>query len=178
MSSLFVKRARLLGWIVLGTLLGCAASPPAETDTTTQTPQAETGSQTNALSHEAELYTSSEKFVVNEFRIDFAKMRNIQGLYGFYPDQWERMEQVPFSDIREFQIRDVVDEISFERLYKNREDFQLNRQEIFRVSVTSRSGNTFDYIAIIPKLRGFRDGQRWEWSMAGNPYRVDRVVLS
>jgi hypothetical protein len=172
-----LSQALMTGLIVLGTLYGCAAAPPPDAQTT-QTPP-ETGQPAlNSASNEVLLYTTSTKFVVNDFRIDLPKMKNVYYLYGFYPDQWERMEQVPFSAIREFQIRDVVDDISFDRIYKTREDFQLNQQEIFKVVVTSMNGDTFDFIAIIPKVRGWRDGQRWELPMAGNPQRIDRVVLS
>jgi hypothetical protein len=131
----------------------------------------------NPAALEVTIYTANEKFVVNEFRIDLPKMRNVYVLLGFFPDQWDKVEMIPFTEIREFQILDVVDETTFERLYRDRQELQLNAQEIFRVMVTSMNGDTFDYITVIPRFRGYKDGLRWDLPMAGNPHRIQRVVF-
>jgi hypothetical protein len=171
--------------VALTVLSGCAVTVP-ENDpgatTSTPAPGPDTSNPGDnpdqAAGRRVELYTSSDRLIINDFRIDFAKMRNIYALFGFYPDQWETMQQVPFSAIREFQIRDIVDVDTFDRIFKNREDFQLNRQEIFKVVVTTVGGETFDYIAIIPRIRGFKDGQRWELPMAGNSGRIERILIN
>ena len=36
---------------------------------------------------------------------------------------------------------------------------------------------SIDYFAILPRLRGYRDGQRWEQQMAGNTPGIRRVVI-
>lgn len=156
-------------------LAACGGSiPPPETDTEGIRPA---GQGRDPQAPEVEVFASSDRFIIEDFRIDFAKMRNIYSLMGFFPDQWEKMETVPFTEIHEFQLRSVVDSDTFERIYRGREEFQLNPQEIFRVAITTRNGENFDYIAIIPRLRGFRNTQRWEQQMAGNPAGIQRIVM-
>jgi hypothetical protein len=176
--SIPMRRAYVLftGVVFSMAFLACGGSlPPPETE-----PGVGGEPQTKPLGTtgiEVEIYTGYGRFVVNEFRIDFEERRNILQLFGFYPDQWERMEQVPLSALEEFEIRSIVDDDSFARVYKDRRDFQLNQQEIFRVFLRMKGGNIVDYIAIIPRIRGFRDGQRWEQSMSGNPLGVQRIVI-
>ncbi len=161
--------------LALALLSACAGgAPPPDSSAPDARPA---GQIDDPRAPDADLFTATGRVVITNFRIDLPKMRNIYALYGFFPDRWDRMEQIPFTDIREFLIRSVVDNESFGRLYRGREDFQLNQQEIFQVSISKLDGTQVEYIAIIPKLRGFRDGQRWELSMAGNPSGIDRIVL-
>jgi hypothetical protein len=165
----------VLGLILPVVIAACGGSVPPPDAGTTDIRPAGTGSDPEAP--RVEIYTSQDRFFIDDFRVDFAKMKNIHALMGFYPDQWEKMETVPFSQIREFEIRSVADQTTFERIYQGREDFQLNPQEIFQVAVAARDGSSFDYFAILPRLRGYRDGQRWEQQMAGNTPGIRRIVI-
>ncbi len=162
--------------LLIGALSACAGGlpPPDSTPSDAHHPP---GSQADPAAPQAEIYGSVQRLVIDEFRVDFAEVRNVYALVGFYPDQWDRMDRVALDLINEFEIRGEIDDGTFERIFKNREEFQLKQQEIFKVYVRLKEGNAFDYYAIIPRIRGFKDGQRWEQPMAGNPLGIDRVVI-
>lgn len=165
----------VLGIVLPVVISACGGGvPPPETDTTDIRPAGENADPT---APRVEVFSSTDRFFIDEFRIDFAKLRNIHYLKGFVPDIWEEEKIIPFSEIHEFQFRSVVDAVTFERIQVGRETIQLNPQEIFRLAVAMKDGSTTDFIAIIPRLRGFRDGQRWELQMAGNTQGIQRIVF-
>lgn len=125
---------------------------------------------------EVEIWTTGDRIRIADFRIDFAKMRNVLAVVGVFPDQWDRLATIPFPKIRELQFRGTVDTDTFEKIERGREDFQLNPNEIFRVSISEFDGGAYDFYAIIPRVRGFKDGIRWEMGMAGGG-GIDRIVF-
>lgn len=185
------RRAALgAGLLVALALFGCAggggyAGP--ETDSTSghpappppppaADPNHPAGNPGGTIAPDAEIYTVSDRLNITDFRIDFAKMRNVLALVGVYPDRWEQFVNIPLDRIRELQFRGGIDTDTFERIKKGREDIQLNQNEIFRVTVSEVDGNSYEFLAIIPRVRGFRDGQAWNLSMAGGA-GFDRIVF-
>lgn len=126
---------------------------------------------------EVEIYTASERLVIQGFRIDFPKFRNIHEVIGFIPEDWDRLVRIPFTDLRELQIRSIVDQTTFEKIYKYREQYSVNADEFFRVQLLGTDGRTIDFVAMIPKFRGIKDSLVWDQPMRSNPLRIDRVVF-
>ena len=162
----------LVAGIIAIALAGCGAGAPPPDSAVVPA-----GQSLELTGPQVEIYTAVERVVILGFRIDFPRMRNVTYLVGFRPEQWEQVVQVPLTDLQEFQIRGVVDQTTFDRIYKNREQFSVDPQEFFNVQIVRLDGNREDLVAIIPKFRGVRDGTVWEMSMAGNPARIDRVVI-
>jgi hypothetical protein len=170
--SLAGALALLLAAAPLG-LAGCGAGAAPSPDAAV-TPAGHSIEQSGP---EVEIYTAVERIVVQGFRMDFPKLRNVTNLVGFPPEEWDRVINVPLIDLNEIQIRGVVDQSTFDRIYKNREQYSVNQQEFFNVTVVRRDGTRADLIAVMPKFRGLKDGLVWEMSMAGNPARIDRIVI-
>jgi len=168
--------AQILPFTLAAVLAACAGSVPPP-DTEAPASERPAGVNTDPNAPEVEIYAGAQRLVIDEFRIDFAEIRNVYALIGFHPDQWQNMDRIPLKTIHEIEFRGVVDDGTFEQIYKNREQLQLNQQEIFRVYVRLQNGNAFDYFAFIPRIRGFKDGQRWEQPMAGNSIGIDRIVI-
>jgi len=135
------------------------------------------GQAMQATGLEVEIFTSVERILVQGFRIDFPKMKNVTQLVGFVPDQWDRIVRVPLDSLQEFQIRGGIDSGTFDRIYANREQFDVEQDQFFNVTMVALDGNRSDLIVMLPKFRGLKDGIVWELSMAGNPARVDRVII-
>ncbi|HEX7880743.1 MAG TPA: hypothetical protein VF720_15115 [Candidatus Eisenbacteria bacterium] len=160
--------------LAMPALSGCGASsapPPPDSAVTPAGQSIETSGPT------VEIYTAVERIVVQGFRLDFPKMRNITNLVGFPPEQWDRVINVPLADLDEIQFRGNIDQATFDRIYKNREQFSVNPAEFFNVQVIRTDGTRADLVAVMPKFRGIKDGTVWEMSMAGNPARIDRIVI-
>lgn len=151
-------------------------APPPPPPPGTDDPSRPAGNPGGTIAPEAEIYTVSDRMIITDFRIDFAKMRNVLALVGFFPDRWDQMPNIPLEQIREIQFRGGIDTDTFERIKKGREEVQLNQGEIFRVTVTEVDGNSYEFFAIIPRVRGFRDGQAWNLSMSGGA-GLDRIVF-
>mgnify|MGYP000092790247 CR=1 FL=1 len=163
----------VLGFVLAG-LAGCGAggqTPPPETGVVPAGQSLETSGV------EVEIFTSAERILVHGFRIDFPKLRNITELIGFAPEQWDRVVRIPLADLQEFQIRGIIDSATFGRIYANREQFSVEPEEFFNVTIVALDGTRSDLVAILPRFRGIRDGVVWELSMRGNPARIDRVIV-
>lgn len=153
---------------------GCGSGGAAAPPETTITPA---GQSIEFSGPEVEIFTAIERIVVQGFRIDFPKTRNVTSLIGFPPEEWDRVVNVPLADVQEFQIRGNIDTATFERIYKNREQYSVNPLEFFNIQVVMRDGTRTDLVAVFPKFRGIKDGVVWDLSMAGNPARIDRIVI-
>jgi hypothetical protein len=156
-------------------LSGCGAgsAPPPSSDSAV----APAGQSMEMTGPTVEIYTAIERIVVQGFRIDFPKMRNVTNLVGFPPEEWDRVINVPLADLNEILFRGVIDQTTFDRIYKNREQFSVNQQEFFNVQLVRTDGSRSDLVAVMPRFRGIKDGTVWEMSMAGNPARIDRIVI-
>ncbi len=126
---------------------------------------------------EVEIFTAAERILVQGFRIDFPKMRNVTQLVGFAPEQWDQPLRIPLANLQEFQIRGNIDSGTFDRIYANREQFDVEQDQFFNVTMVALDGTRSDLVAMLPRFRGLKDGIVWELSMAGNPARIDRVII-
>lgn len=126
---------------------------------------------------EVEIYTAAERLIVQGFRIDFPEFRNVHALIGWVPENWEQQARFPFESLREFQIRQVVDQDTFDKIHRYRQEYRDNPQEFFRVLMLFKDGGQLEIVAILPKFRGVKDNLVWEQPMAGNGPRIDRVVF-
>lgn len=154
-----------------------ASTPPPAPPSSSDDPTRAAGNPGGTIAPDAEIYSVTDRLYITDFRIDFAKMKNVLALVGVYPDRWERLTNIPLERIRELQFRGGIDVDSFEKLRKGREDIQLNQSEIFRVTVNETDGTSYEFYAIIPRVRGFKDGQAWNLSMGGNQAGFDRIVF-
>lgn len=126
---------------------------------------------------DVEIYTAVERLVVQGFRIDFPELRNVHALIGWVPENWEQQSRFPLVSLREFQILDVVDTDTFDKIHLNRQEYRDNPQEFFRVQLLFKDGGQLQIVAILPRFRGVKDNLVWEQPMAGNAPRIDRVVI-
>ncbi|TPW14022.1 MAG: hypothetical protein FD129_1158, partial [bacterium] len=126
---------------------------------------------------QVEIFTSAERILVQGFRIDFPKMRNVMDLIGFVPEQWDRVVRFPLVNLQEFQIRGNIDSGTFDRIYANREQFDVDQSQFYNVSIVAKDGTRSDIVAMLPKFRGIKDGNVWELPMSNNPARIDRVII-
>jgi hypothetical protein len=149
---------------------GVEVPPPAEDVTPA-------GQSTVGSGPEVEIYTAVERLIVQGFRIDFPELRNVHALIGWVPENWEQQARFPFESLREFQIRQVVDTETFDKIHRHRQEYRDNPQEFFRVLLVFRDGGQLEIVAILPKFRGVKDNLVWEQPMAGNGPRIDRVVF-
>ena len=135
------------------------------------------GQAMEATGLEVEIFTAAERILVHGFRIDFPKTRNITELIGFPPEQWDRVVRVPLARLQEFQIRGNIDSGTFDRIRANREQFAVEQDQFFNVTMIALDGTRSDLVAMLPKFRGLKDGIVWDLSMSGNPARIDRVII-
>lgn len=163
--------------VLLLALAGCGAGTIPAPEGNTGNEVAPVGQSIAESGPEVEIWTSAERIVVQGFRVDFPKMRNVHNVVGFVPEQWDTPINVPMSDVRELQIRSVLDQATFDKIFKYREQYSVNPQEFFNVEIQFLDGRRLDMVAIFPRFRGLKDGIVWEMSMAGNPARIDRIVV-
>lgn len=167
----------LLAAGLMAGLSGCgggAAGPEPATDVQTVAPAGQSLAESGP---EVELYTEAGRLIVQGFRIDFPKVRNVHEMVGFIPEDWDHEVRVPFGDLREVVFRAMIDQDTFEKIYKDREQYAGSPDEYFRLQLIYLDGRTSDFVARIPKFRGLKDSLVWDQPMRGNPLRIDRITF-
>jgi hypothetical protein len=117
------------------------------------------------------------KIYVDDFSLDFSELRFQKRLYGFYRDQYARVATISFDRIRRIYPERNVDDDIFERIYEANKQSAYRQEEIFVTRVETIDGRTEEFFAILSRMRGIKEQQRWEAPLAGNPSRIEWIEL-
>jgi hypothetical protein len=116
------------------------------------------------------IHTGASQFLVDKLEIEFNRRRGIHEFYGFYRDSYDTMARVPFTDIERVEFLGEMPVPVFEQAIVGREQENLHQENAFRVRITFRDSRQEEFFAIIPKFRGEKDLQLWEFPMSNrNP---------
>lgn len=162
---------------LLVALAGCAGSVPPAGDETAQPPPVEPppGSAPHDSTFRVTLYTDLGQIDVDDFTVETSGVKFMRQFRGFRPRDLKTMASIPFDGIYEVQFNGLVSESDFGVLLIGKERLGLKRNEIFDIRIRYHDGTDVDFYAIITRLRGYRDVQRWEQSLAGNTFGLRRV---
>jgi hypothetical protein len=158
-------------------LIGCAGTVP-EPDSGQGPPPAagavaDTAAQAGPI--HVTLYTATGQVDVEDFTIDMSNRKFLRQMFGFRPSDLKVMTSIPFAGIDEILILGSVPDDAFTVLFTGRERMGLRREEMFDTRVLYPDGSTVDFYAILPKMRGFREVQRWEQTLTNNPIGLTRI---
>jgi len=109
--------------------------------------------------------TSSGLVYVDNLEVEANRRRGIYAFMGFYPNQFDQMAQVPFQDITQVSFLGPMPQNMFDVVKETRENQNLHLDEFFDTYVTLKNGDKQEFYAYIPKIRGYKDFQVWEFSM-------------
>jgi len=111
------------------------------------------------------LYTNAGQFPVDKLEIEFNRRRGIHEFYGFYRDSYDRMARIPFGELERVDFLGQMPPAIFDQATIGRENENLRLDNAFEVRLTYKDNRQEDFFAIIPKFRGEKDLELWEFSM-------------
>lgn len=116
-----------------------------------------------------DFYTSGGQFLVEKLEVEFNRRRGIHEFYGFYRDSYKELARIPFRDLSRLDFLGPMPPQIFDQAIIGRESENLRQDQAFQVRLTFRDGRQEEFFAIIPKFRGVKDLELWEFSMnSGN----------
>lgn len=111
------------------------------------------------------IYTTNGQFPVDKLEIEFNHRRGIHEFYGFYRDSYSRMARIPFGDLERVDFLGQMPPAIFDQATIGRENENLSLDNAFEVRLNYKDGRQEDFFAIIPKFRGEKDLELWEFSL-------------
>ncbi len=119
--------------------------------------------------------TPTGQFLVDKLEIEFNRRRGIHEFYGFYRDQYDQMVRIPFYQLERVDFLGAMPAQLFEQAIIGREHENLQQHQAFEVRLRFREGNQETFFAIIPKFRGEKDLQLWEFAMSNRTIPIDYI---
>ena len=119
--------------------------------------------------------TPTGQFLVDKLEIEFNRRRGIHEFYGFYRDQYDQMARIPFYQLERVDFLGAMPPQLFEQAIIGREHENLQQHQAFEVRLRFREGNQETFFAIIPKFRGEKDLQLWEFAMSNRTIPIDYI---
>lgn len=159
-------------WVLLsagcGGSAGSGADPEAETIQRPSSPITTTPENTFNVT----ISSSGGQFPVDKLEIEFNRRRGIHEFYGFYRDSYDELQRVPFSELQRVDFLGEMPPPIFDQAIVGKEHLNLRQDNAFEVRLTFKDRRQEDFFAIIPKFRGEKDLQLWEFSMSSrkNPF--------
>lgn len=121
------------------------------------------------------MYTTSGQFTVDKLEIEFNHRRGIHEFYGFYRDAYAEMKRIPFGDLLRVEFLGEMPQALFEQAIVGREQMNLRQDQAFTVRLTFKDQSQREFFAIIPKFRGEKDLQLWEYNMSSKNQTIQRI---
>jgi hypothetical protein len=109
--------------------------------------------------------SSAGQVLVDKLEIEWNKRRGIHSFYGFYRDDYQEMATIPFRDLKRVDFLAPMPQDLFEQAIIGREDLNLRYHHTFTTRLTFWDGRQEEFYAIIPKFRGEKDLELWEFNM-------------
>lgn len=157
-------------------LIGCAGGPvPAGSDAAPSPTRDSPSSVPSDSTLRATLYTDSGQIDVEDFTIDTSNRKFLRQMFGYRPRNLKTMSAISLRGIYEIQILGQIPDDDFTIVFQGNERSGLRKDEMFDTRIRYPDGTVVDFYAIIARLRGYRDVQRWEQTFAGNPIGVRRI---
>jgi hypothetical protein len=119
--------------------------------------------------------TSGGQFQVDKLEIEFNRRRGIHQLFGFYRDAYAEMERIPFSELQRVEFLGEMPPPLFEQAIVGREQMNLRQDQAFTVRLTFRDQTQREFFALIPKFRGEKDLQLWEYAMSNKDETISFI---
>jgi len=119
--------------------------------------------------------TSGGQFLVDKLEIEFNRRRGIHQLFGFYRDSYAEMERIPFSELQRIEFLGEMPAALFDQAIVGREQMNLREDQAFTVRLTFRDQTQREFFALIPKFRGEKDLQLWEYTMSNKNQVIDYI---
>jgi hypothetical protein len=110
--------------------------------------------------------TTGGQFQVDKLEIEFNRRRGIHHFFGFYRDAYDEMERIPFSELRRVDFVGEMPPILFDQAIVGREQMNLRQDQAFTVRLIFKDYSQKEFFAIIPKFRGEKDLQLWEYNLS------------
>lgn len=117
-------------------------------------------------------------FPVDKLEIEFNRRRGIHEFYGFYRDKYSQLDKVPFRDLQRVDFLGQMPAVTFDQATLGKENLNLRLEHAFQVRFTFKDGRQEDFFAFIPKFRGEKDLQLWEFSMNSNRRAFDYIEFN
>jgi hypothetical protein len=111
-------------------------------------------------------YTNAGQFQVDKLEIEMNHRRGIHEFFGFYRDTYTQWVRVPFSKLLRVEFLGAMPTSLFEQAIVGREQLNLRQDNAFDLRLTYKDQTQEEFFAIIPKLRGEKDLQLWEYNMS------------
>jgi hypothetical protein len=124
------------------------------------------------------IYSTGGQIFVDKLEIEFNRRRGIHAFYGFYRDDYAEMLSIPFRDLLRVDFLGPMPPSMFDQAIIGREDQDLRREYAFELRLTYRDNRQEEFFAIIPKLRGEKDYQLWEFTMNSAVQAIDYIEFS
>lgn len=123
-------------------------------------------------------YTNTGQFLVDKLEIEFNHRRGIHELFGFRRDAYDRMARIPFSSLQRIDFMGQMPPALFEQATVGRENQNLLLANAFEVRLTYKDDSQEDFFAIIPKFRGEKDLELWEWPMNSQTNTIQYIEFN
>jgi hypothetical protein len=109
--------------------------------------------------------STAGQILVDKLEIEWNRRRGIHAFYGFYRDAYSEMATIPFRDLKRIDFLGPMPQDYFEQAIIGREDMNLRYAFSFTTKLTFWDGRQEEFYAIVPKFRGEKDLELWEFNM-------------
>ena len=123
-------------------------------------------------------YTTGGQFLVEKLEIEFNRRRGIHEFYGFHRDSYTDLARIPFRDLSRLDFLGPMPPQIFDQAIIGRENENLRQDQAFQVRLTFRDGRQEEFFALIPKFRGIKDLELWEFSMNNRNNVIDYLEFT
>lgn len=168
----------MLLWGALGlSAAGCGGTSPGQTVGTgpIERPPDPIPTTSPADVYNVTINTPGGQFLVDKLEIEFNRRRGIHEFYGFYRDQYDTMVRIPFYKLTRVDFTGPLPQSVFDQINIGREQEYLQPNQGFILRLWFREGSQEQFIAFIPRFRGEKDLQLWEFPMDNNFLPIDYI---
>ena len=121
----------------------------------------------------ARFYTPGGQFTVEKLEMEFyGGRRGRHYFFGFFRDQYDQPQQIEFRELSRVDFIDQMNQSLYEQAILGREELGLSINNAFQLRLHYWDGNQQEFFAFIPKLRGEKDFQSWEFPMDSNVRQI------
>jgi hypothetical protein len=121
------------------------------------------------------IYATNGQFLVDKLEIEFNRRRGIHEFYGFYRDAYSEMKRIPFRDLVRVEFLGEMPPALFDQAIVGREQMNLRQDQAFTVRLTFKDQSQREFFALIPKFRGEKDLELWEYNMSNKNQTIERI---
>ncbi len=152
---------------------GASAAPPPRSSAGQGTPEPISTDRGEVFN--VTVQTPTGQFYVDKLEIEFNRRKGIHALYGFYRDSYKELVTIPFRDLKRIEFQGAMSADLFDQAIVGRENMTLDPNAAFDLTLTYRDQHQQEFFAIIPKFRGEKDFQLWEFPMDNHAKAIDYI---